>query len=430
MNVSIITLGCPKNEVDSEVLAYQLYKNNFKLTNKLEETDIIIINTCAFIQDAVKEAIDVILNIAQLNKRIIVAGCLVSRYGTNTLKKLLPEVEVFFDTYNFMNIINYLKNENIQILKKFIYNSQYLRDTSSISKYVKISEGCSNGCSFCTIPFIKGKQFSRPLNDIIKEVEFLTDNGVKEIILVSQNTGTYGKDLKDGTSLEKLIEKLLNIKNLKWLKLLYIYPETITDHLLQLTHHEKFCSYLDIPIQHIDDQILKLMRRKSTEKTIRDLFYKIKKDYPHIYLRTSVIVGFPQENDNAFKKLLDFIKEIEFYNLGCFKFSKEEGTIAEKLKGDIPKKVKTLRYKKIMSIQKKIVKKLNKNFLNKSINVIIDGYSEESSFILKGRTEFQAPDIDGIVYITKGFIEKPDIYPVKIQDFKDYDFIGELDLTN
>ncbi len=424
MKISIITLGCPKNEVDSEILANILLKENYFLTKDVNSADVIIINTCAFITDAVKEAIEVILTVAKLNKRLIVAGCLVNRYGKEKLKKLLPEVEAFFETYEYINILKYLKGENLLKIKRFIYNSSFKR-FNEISKYVKISEGCSNACSFCTIPKIKGRQFSRPIKDIIEEIKYLTDNGTEEIILVSQNTGSYGEDLKDGTNLVKLIKEILKISNLKWLKLLYLYPEKITEELLDLTFHEKFNPYLDIPIQHIDDKILKLMNRKTTEKSLRNLFYKIKLNYSHIFLRTSIIVGFPGEDEISFNKLLDFIKEIEFYNLGCFKYSKEEGTKAEKLPNQVPKRIKTERYKLLMKTQKKIMKKINKKLVGKIFNVIIEGYADESNFIYKGRTEFQAPDIDGITYVTGEEIPKVGIYPVKISKFKDYDLIGE-----
>ncbi len=426
MKVSIITLGCPKNEVDSEILASLLKEKNFEITLNIDDSEIVIINTCAFIKEAVQEAIDVILNVAQTKKRIIVAGCLVSRYGKEKLKELLPEVEKFFDTYNYINILNYLSNKPQKEYKKFIYNSKLKRFTDSISKYVKISEGCSNACSYCTIPKIKGKYFSRPLNDILEEIKILTDNGVEEVILVSQDTGRYGMELKDGTNIVKLIEKILNINSLKWLRVLYLYPDTVTDELLELTKHEKFCSYLDIPIQHVDDKVLKLMKRKILEKDLKNLFYKIKSDYPYLFLRTTVMVGFPQEDEDAFKNLLNFVKEIEFYNLGCFKYSKEEGTLASKFKGQIPEKEKNKRFREIMKIQKDIVKKMNKKLKNKEVETLIEGYCPESELLLCGRTFFQAPDIDGKVFINKGYINKPGIYKVKIKNFKNYDLIGEL----
>ena len=430
MKIALITLGCPKNEVDSEILASLLYQNKFILIDNVNEADVVIINTCAFIEKAVKEAVDRILEIALLKKRIIVTGCLVSRYGENILKELLPEVEFFFDTYNYINIVKYLLKKHYKTNKKFIYSHKFPRLGNSIYKYVKISEGCSNNCSFCTIPKIKGKFFSRPIRDIINEIKKLVDKGVEEIILVSQDTGRYGKDLDKNTNLVKLIEKILKIKNLKWLKVLYLYPDTINKDLLELTKHEKFCPYLDIPIQHIDNKILKLMNRKTSEKEIRDLFYKIKAFYPEIFLRTSVMVGFPQEDEKSFEKLLNFLKEIEFYNLGCFKYSPEEGTKAAKLNGQVKQIIKHKRYLKIMKNQREIVKKINKTFKGKVFDAIIEGYCNESNLILCGRTFFQAPEIDGKVFITRGYVEKPGIYKVKIKNFKNYDLIGELDLTN
>jgi len=426
VKISIITLGCPKNEVDSEILARKLIEENYQIINNLEESEIIIINTCAFITDAIKEAIDVILNCVKFKKRIIVTGCLVSRFGEKKLKKLFPEVEAFFDTYNFLKILNYLKGEKFSKEKKFIYNSNFLRPVSKTFKYVKISEGCSLSCSYCTIPKIKGKQFSRPVYDIVEEIKKLVDNGTKEIILVAQNTGSYGYDLKDGTNLVKLLKEILKINDLKWLRVLYLYPEFITEELLELTFHEKFCSYLDIPIQHIDSRILKLMNRKSTEKKLYQLFEKIKVKYSHIFLRTTVMVGFPTESEHEFQKLLKFIKDIEFYNLGVFKYSKEEGTKAEKLKDDVPKREKTRRAKEILKTQKKIVKKLNKKLVGKKLNVLVEEKFISSGAVLTGRTEFQAPEIDGITFITSKIPLTNNIYEAEIKKFKDYDLFGEI----
>ena len=425
--IAILVLGCPKNEVDAEVLTGELIKNNFSVTNNIAEADIIIIFTCAFIKDAAQESIDTILEYAQKNK-VIVIGCLTSRFGRETLQKLLPEVTEFFDTYNYLKVISFLKSNNFEYrFKQFIYSSENKRTLFNKNfAYVKISEGCNNRCSFCTIPAIKGNLFSRTMDDIENEVKKLVDNGIYEIILISQNSGDYGKDLKNGSNLTKLIEKLLNLNNLKWLRILYLYPDKITDELLHLTEHEKFCNYLDIPIQHIDNDILKSMNRKITEKKLREKIYHIKTKFPHIFLRTSLIVGFPGETENQFLKLLNFIKEYEFYNLGCFVYSKEENTKAFNMENHIEKTIKTDRYKKIMETQKKIVKNINKTLIGKELTVNLSGYSEETELLLQGRTEFQSPDIDGITLINKGNINSPGFYKVKITNFADYDLIGEI----
>ena len=427
--IAIVVLGCPKNEVDAEVLTGELSAKGFLITSNIENADYIVIFTCSFIKDAVEEAVDTILELSLLNKKIIVTGCLVSRYGIDKLQKLLPEVVKFFGTYNYMDIINFLLNNQYKPshTERFIYSRKNFRILNSSFAYVKISEGCSNRCSFCTIPSIKGNLFSRKSDDIIDEVKYLTDEkGINEIILISQNSGDYGKDLNKTENLNNLLKKILNIKTLKWLRVLYTYPDFINDEFLELTTHEKFCNYLEIPIQHIDNEILKKMNRKSSEKDIRRILDKIKTSFPEIFLRTSLIVGFPGETESKFKKLSEFIKEYKFYNLGCFIYSPEEGTKAAKMKPQINEKTKSERFKEIMLLQKKIVKDINVSLLHKNFKALITGYSEESELLLQGRTEFQLPDIDGKTFITKGFIEKQGIYEIKITDFKDYDLIGEI----
>jgi ribosomal protein S12 methylthiotransferase len=425
--IAIIVRGCPKNEVDAEVLAGELQDNDFNIVSEIDLADVIIIFTCAFIKNAVQESLETIFEVSLYNKRIIVTGCIVNRYGLNTLKELIPEVEIFFDTYNYLNIIPYLIKSNFKENKNFIYSHKNNRIIENSFAYVKISEGCSNSCSFCTIPKIKGKLFSRKIEDIYNEVKYLVEEkGVKEIILVSQNSGDYGRDLENGTNIVKLIKNLLKINTFFWVRLLYIYPQHVSDELLELSFNEKFCNYLDIPLQHIDNDILKKMGRSSTERSIKDTLDKIKSNYPKIFLRTSLIVGFPGETEEKFQKLLDFINEYKFYNLGCFKYSKEDGTKAAKLKEQIPEKIKNIRYKKIMSLQRKILENINRSLLSKKFKAIVEGVSDETELLLKSRCEFQAPDIDGITYINKGFVKEKGFYNIKITDFKDYDLIGEI----
>jgi ribosomal protein S12 methylthiotransferase len=427
--IAVVKLGCPKNEVDAEVLCGELIKNGFCLTSVIDDADIAVIFTCSFIKDAVSEAIDTILEILQMQKRVIVTGCLVSRYGEKTLEKLLPEVERFFGTYNFTDIAEYLRygKTTSNVSSKFIYSSENERSINFEYAYVKISEGCSNRCSFCTIPMIKGNLFSRDMKDIIEEIKIIScEQNIKEIILISQNTGDYGKDLKNGTNINKLIENILNINEINWLKVMYIYPDAINDEFLELTKHEKFCNYLEMPVQHIDNEILKSMNRKSGEKSIRKILDKIKSEYPDIFLRTSLIVGFPGETEKQFEKLVDFIKEYRFYNLGCFVFSPEEGTKAFDYDSCVPENVAKERFDVIMEEQKQVAFEINSTLTGKVFKVNISGYSDETDLLLQGRTEFQAPDIDGKVYITEGFIESPGFYNVKISDFKEYDLLGKI----
>jgi ribosomal protein S12 methylthiotransferase len=425
--ISIIVLGCPKNEVDAEVLAGELNSSEFIIENNIENSEIVIILTCAFIEDAVEEAIDTILEITSIKNRVIVVGCLVSRYGADRLKEQLPEVEIFFDTYNYLNVVDYLKyNKIYKNYNRFIYSHNNQRVLSSTFSYVKIAEGCRRSCSFCTIPQIKGGLFSRQINDIIDEIKKIVESGIYEIILISQNSGDYGKDLKNSSNLTALIEQALKINDLKWLRVLYIYPDDINEYFLELTRHEKFCKYLDIPIQHIDNDILKSMNRKTDENNIKRILDNIKTNYPEIFLRTSLIVGYPGETDEKFNKLLNFIKQYQFYNLGCFKYFREEGTTAAALPGQVANKIKNIRYKKIMQTQKKVVKNINKTLTGKIFQVNISGFSTESELLLEGRTEFQSPDIDGITFINEGIIDEAGFYKVKITDFADYDLIGKI----
>jgi len=425
--ISIIVLGCPKNEVDAEVLAGELNSSEFIIENNIENSEIVIILTCAFIEDAVEEAIDTILEITSIKNRVIVVGCLVSRYGADRLKEQLPEVEIFFDTYNYLNVVDYLKyNKIYKNYNRYIYSHNNQRVLSSTFSYVKIAEGCRRSCSFCTIPQIKGGLFSRQINDIIDEIKKIVESGIYEIILISQNSGDYGKDLKNSSNLTALIEQALKINDLKWLRVLYIYPDDINEYFLELTRHEKFCKYLDIPIQHIDNDILKSMNRKTDENNIKRILDNIKTNYPEIFLRTSLIVGYPGETDEKFNKLLNFIKQYQFYNLGCFKYFREEGTTAAALPGQVANKIKNIRYKKIMQTQKKVVKNINKTLTGKIFQVNISGFSTESELLLEGRTEFQSPDIDGITFINEGIIDEAGFYKVKITDFADYDLIGKI----
>ena len=425
--ISIIVLGCPKNEVDAEVLAGELNSSEFIIENNIENSEIVIIFTCAFIEDAVEEAIDTILEITSIKNRVIVVGCLVSRYGADRLKEQLPEVEIFFDTYNYLNVVDYLKyNKIYKNYNRYIYSHNNQRVLSSTFSYVKIAEGCRRSCSFCTIPQIKGGLFSRQINDIIDEIKKIVESGIYEIILISQNSGDYGKDLKNSSNLTALIEQALKINDLKWLRVLYIYPDDINEYFLELTRHEKFCKYLDIPIQHIDNDILKSMNRKTDENNIKRILDNIKTNYPEIFLRTSLIVGYPGETDEKFNKLLNFIKQYQFYNLGCFKYFREEGTTAAALPGQVANKIKNIRYKKIMQTQKKVVKNINKTLTGKIFQVNISGFSTESELLLEGRTEFQSPDIDGITFINEGIIDEAGFYKVKITDFADYDLIGKI----
>lgn len=449
ITVGMISLGCPKNSIDSEIMLGLLEKEGFKLTSNKEEAQIIIINTCSFIESAKNESIEAILEIAELKKKnsllksIIVTGCLPQRYK-DKLSKEIPEIDFILGLDHVSEIAKICKKiiadkrkpSRVHQLRKWtlskesgLYKSTTPRKllTPKATAYVKITDGCNNWCSYCTIPSIRGRFRSRSIISIIDEVNLLAENGVKEINLIGQDTTSYGKDFKKNINFIDLLKKLTGVKGIKWIRILYTYPSEINQELINLIcNEEKICKYLDVPVQHIDDSILKNMRRRYTGKDIYSLIDKIRKSIPNISLRTSVITGFPGETDKKFKKLCSFIKEIEFENLGAFSYSREEGTKAYALKNQVPEKVKIKRLKEIMKIQKKITFNKNKELIGSSQKVLIEGYSEETDLLLEGRTQGQAPDVDGITYINEGNPSHGEISSVLITDAIGYDLVGKV----
>jgi len=407
MNVSLISLGCPRNTVDSEKILFRLKNKGFKIT-QLQEAQILIINTCAFIEDAKKESIETIREALDLKKegklsRIIVWGCLVKRYGS-LLAKYLKGIDAL------VGIINW---ENAQ---RIITSPQHL-------SYLKIAEGCSNLCSYCAIPLIRGKLKSRSLQSILEEVRFLDQKKIKELTIVAQDITSWGKDLYKDKDLTFLLKKILKeIKNIKWLRLLYTHPKFITKELVKLiSKEERICNYIDLPIQHINDRILTLMNRKISRKEIEEKINWLREKIPNIAIRTTIIAGFPTEKEEEFQELIEFIKKYKFWHLGAFLYSKEENTKAFKLK-ELPKKIKKKRFKKIMQTQQKISYHLNKTLVGKKFDVIIDEIGENYSF---GRAYFQAYEIDSEIIIPKR-LKLGKFYRVKIAQAYEYDLVGQL----
>ncbi len=434
--VSFVSLGCPKNLVDSEVMLGILARHGYEITADDRDAEVIIINTCGFIEDAKRESIDKIFELASLKetgncKLLVVAGCLPQRYQEE-LTKELPEVDLWIGTGEHHKIVEHLEKEE---KGSYLTQSEYIYDdltprlvsTPKHTAYIKIAEGCSHTCTFCAIPGIRGRFRSRPIDSIIRETESLVAKGMKEAILIAQDTTSYGIDFKAGLGLSSLLREMVKIKGLEWMRLLYTYPQFVTDELIEvIKNEEKVLKYLDIPIQHVSDRMLKDMGRGITGDKLRNRLYKLREAMPDLVIRTSVIVGFPGETETDFRELLNFIEEFEFDRLGAFTYSHEEGTPASLLKRHISEKVKKERYNRVMALQKIISRKKNKMHIGRIEKVIVDGISEESELLLSGRTAGQAPDIDGITYITSGTASPGDIVNVRITDASDYDLVGEI----
>ena len=455
MNVGFISLGCSKNLIDTEVAIGKFKDHEFNIVNDPKEADIIVVNTCGFIESAKEEAINTILEMAEYKngrcKFLIAMGCLVQRYY-NDLVKEMPEVDLFLkiEDYNRLwdkveELLNNDSNfEEQESNKKEQENSgkikqlpmfaekEYLARTVSTGEnyaYLKIGEGCSNMCTYCAIPYIRGLFVSRPMDEILEEAKMLAKKGVKEIIVIAQDTTKYGVDIYGKSMLSELLEEISKIDGIKWIRFLYSYPEGITDKLIDtVKNNEKICKYFDITIQHISNDVLKRMNRKTSKENIENLIAKIRNKIPDVILRTSLIVGFPGETKQDFSELYDFVEKTKFDKLGVFKYSKEENTPAAKMENQIHHKTKEARYNKIMRMQQEISKeKLEKN-IGKEMTVLIENVSFDGKYLI-GRTKNDVPEEDGIVYIKR--TEKNEnllnqFICCKIVDVSDYDLIAEV----
>lgn len=439
--VGIVTLGCPKNLVDSEIMAGSLQDAGYEVTPNHRSADAIIVNTCAFIGDAKEEAIMSILEAARYKdegslKILMVAGCLAERYKEEILKEM-PEVDVVVGTGSVGKIPEIL-NEKLgdsdtgqEVYAQTPNSVDYLELTRTVSDskpyaYLKIAEGCDNRCTYCVIPSLRGDYRSRTMENIIREAGMLVRKGKKEIILVAQDVTRYGTDNYGRKMLVPLVRELGKIGGIERIRLLYCYPELIDDDLInEMKSNPKLVKYMDIPIQHISDRTLKAMGRRGDSRYIKDLLMKIRHNIPEVVLRTSLIAGFPGETDEDFQELCDFVRESRFEHLGAFAYSKEEGTPASKMKGQIPKKVKEARRNKLMDLQKENVEKYNSTRTGRIYDTIIDGVAEDGIFYV-GRTYAEAPEIDPVIYLTSPEpLETGMIVPVKILCPDGYDLVGE-----
>lgn len=426
--VKIITLGCSKNLVDSEFIMAQLKSNNIELTDDENKCENVIINTCGFIDSAKEESVNTILKAVERKekgklKNVYVAGCLSDRYKSE-LEKEIPEVKKFFGTTDKRKTIVEILNEFGVDYKKELLGERVVTTPSHFA-YIKISEGCDNPCSFCAIPIMRGKHKSKPLKEILIEAQKLASIGVKELIVIAQDTTYWGLDLKGKRELKKLLNKLSEINGIEWIRLMYAYPTKFPlDILDEFKYNDKICKYIDIPIQHISDNILKSMRRGITKKSQIALLEKIKKDIPEIAIRTSIMVGYPNETEKDFYELLDFIKDFKFDRLGVFTYSAEEGTVSFNLKDKIPKKEKLFRQKLILDAQREIAEELNSSSLGKIFRVLID--RKENDYFV-GRTYKDAPEVDQEVYVNnERTLKVGEFFNVKIFDYEEFDLFGQV----
>lgn len=440
LTAGIISLGCPRNLLDSEVILGSLKKSGIKLTKIEKGPDICIINTCAFLQSAREESVDVIMEAAQLKKEgkikhLVVCGCLPQLYKSR-LADTLKEADLILGTSDFPALPHLLKDlgKRRQALVSrelnYLYNerSERFSLTPRHYAYVKISEGCSNFCSYCIISSLRGAFRSRPMESIIQEVKNLSGKKyIKEINLIGQDTTLFGMDRYGKMVFPELLRRLCRIKNdVKWLRILYTHPAHYSDELINVIKgEEKICKYLDLPIQHISDNVLKAMNRHITKKDIMDLIEKLRKNISGLALRTSVIVGFPGESDGDFMELLEALRDIKFERLGAFIYSREEGTRAAGFTRQVPEKIKQERFNAVMQLQQEISTGINEKFLGKTVEVLIDEASEGQKGKFIGRTYADAPEVDGSVYVSGSTIKTGQFYKVRITDTLEYDLVGE-----
>ena len=440
MKLALISLGCSKNLVDSEhYLGILSKRKGMELTSELSEADIVIVNTCGFIGDAKEESIETILEVSEFKetgnlKKLIVAGCLAQKYSEEILKEL-PEVDAVIGTGDIDKIEKVvdeiLENKKVVETKNMTFlanaNTERVLTTGSHTAYLKISEGCNRACTYCIIPQMRGRLRSRSIEDIVEEAKRLVASGVREINLLAQETTEYGIDLYGDKKLAALMKELCKIEGLKWLRTYYMHPEYVTDELIEvMKSEEKICKYFDVPIQHVSDNILRNMARAKGGEQVKDVLNRIRKAIPEATIRTTLIVGFPGETEKNFQELMDYVREFEFDYAGVFKYSREEDTVAYNLPNQVPEEIKEKRYAELVNLQSEIAERKNRRLLGEEIEVMIDGVSSESEYLLEGRTRGQALEIDGKVLTTDGTAKPGEIVKVKFEQNFEYDFVGPI----
>ena len=441
MNVGLITLGCTKNQVDSEMILGVFKRQGFNIVNQVEEADVIVVNTCGFIQSAKEEAIDTILEMAdykqQRCKALIVTGCLAKRYKSQILESM-PEVDLVIGVDEYDNISEILSNffsqndllNHYKFDQKLDFNNRIISSTYPLA-YIRISDGCDNKCSYCAIPLIRGPFKSRQMEDILKEVEDLAKQGMKEFCIISQDTSKYGLDIYGELKLAELLRKMSQIEGVKWIRILYMYLYETTDELIEeIANNDKVCKYFDIPIQHLNDKMLKDMNRHDTKEIIFDRVKKIREMVPNAVLRTTCIVGFPGETEEQFEELLDGVRELKFDRLGAFTYSREEDTLSYNFEGQIDEQTKERRLKKLFDVQKEISLENNKQRMGEEYEVIVEGISDDEEYFVC-RSMLEAPDVDGRIYIkidekSADKVIVGEYAMVKIIDCNEYDLFAEV----
>lgn len=443
--VHFVSLGCPKNLVDTEIMLGALAGQGYQVAEEARDADTVIVNTCGFIDAAKQESIDKVLEMSELKesgqlKNLVVAGCLTQRYK-DSLVEGLPEADLFVGSGEFQNIGQILKQREQGSKEKTFFNlPTYLQEseTPRINSqpghraYLKISEGCKKRCAFCAIPLIRGNLQSRQLKNILSEAKLLVAGGVKELLVVSHDFTDFGWDLKRKNDEAKespveLLKVLADESGAEWIRVLYLYPDGIDDAMIDLiASRPNLVKYFDMPLQHINNEMLKSMNRRMTRAEVETAIQKIRSKIPDAVIRTQFIVGFPGETEEQFNEMLEFVKAQNFDRVGCFKYSIEEGTKAGSMLNQVDDEIKEERYQKLMAVQQKISRKKHKAFVGRVVDVIVEGYSDETELLLKGRTSQQAPEIDGLVYINDGFANVGDIVKVEITQSHDYDLVGRI----
>ena len=440
MKLALISLGCSKNLVDSEhYLGILSKRKGMELTSEIPEADIVIVNTCGFIGDAKEESIQTILEVSEFKetgnlKKIIVAGCLAQKYSEEILKEL-PEVDAVIGTGDVDKIEKVVdeilagkkavETKNMTFLANA--NTDRVLTTAPHTAYLKISEGCNRACTYCIIPQMRGRLRSRSIEDIVEEAKRLVASGVREINLLAQETTEYGIDLYGDKKLAALMKELCKIEGLKWLRTYYMHPEYVTDELIEVMKSEdKICKYFDVPIQHVSDNILRNMARAKNGEQVKSVLNRIRKAIPDATIRTTLIVGFPGETEENFQELKEYVREFEFDYAGVFKYSREEDTVAYNLPDQVPEEIKERRYAELVNLQSEIAERKNRRFLGQELEVMIDGVSSESEYLLEGRTRGQALEIDGKVLTTDGTARPGEIVKVKVEQNFEYDFVGPI----
>lgn len=439
-SVHLISLGCPKNTADSELMLGALVRAGFEVTLDPQQAQVLLVNTCAFIEPAKKESIDAILAAAEVKKhgagkRLVVAGCLSQRYGSE-LREQFPEVDIFVGTGNFLDLPELLRRSERPELRPIPYagaahllpaaEAPRIRTGDPFSAYLKVSEGCDHKCAFCIIPKIRGRHESRPLDDLVEEARRLAASGVREVNLIAQDLTAYGRDLRPRTSLAALLYRLASIDGLRWIRLLYCYPNFVTDELLAaIASLEKVVNYIDMPLQHADDAMLRAMKRERSADALRSLLDRVRAAIPGVALRTSFIVGFPGETDAAFAALADFVREQRFDRVGVFTYSREENTAACDLAGQLSEGVKRRRRAELMEVAAEISLQKNRDLVGRELEVMVEGAAPGRATRLRARTSAQAPEIDGMVLLS-GEAEPGEIVRARIERVSTYDLHGRI----